>query len=192
MTMGWKSVIEDGRCTVSDGEFKIHVDIVDGLCKWRSTGPAANSASAAATVDLETWHKHLLHVSKDPIISLSKNVDGLHILRSPHDNDDGKPCESCIFGKHQRDPFHSNDKRCKQPGELVHSDLCGEFQEVSLGGGKYFVTFIDNATRYTRIYILANKKPKTVLKVFKEYIAWAEKQSGYSVKAIRTDGGREY
>ena len=189
MTMGWKSVIEDGRCTISDGEFKIYADIVDGLCKWKSNGPTANSA--LAEVDLETWHKRLAHVSKGAIISLSKHVDGLHILCSPHDNN-GKPCEPCIFGKHQRDPFHSNDKQCKQPGELVHSDLCGEFQEQSLGGGKYFVTFIDDATRHTRVYILANKKQKTVLKVFREHCAWAEKQSGYPIKLLRTDGGSEY
>jgi hypothetical protein len=177
MMMSWKSVIENGRCTVSDGEFKIHADIVDGLCKWRSTKPTANTA--LAKVDLETWHKRLAHVSKDAIISLSKNVDGLHIIRSSHDNTNDKPCKSCILGKHQRDPFYANDKRCQQPGELVHSDLCGEFQELSLGGGKYFVTFIDDATRYTRVYILANKKPKTVLKVFREHCTWAEKQSGW-------------
>ena len=42
------------------------------------------------------------------------------------------------------------------------------------------------------MYILRDKEVKTILRVLQEYWAWAEKQTGYEIKAIRTDGGTEY
>src|SRR5271169_5359884 len=42
------------------------------------------------------------------------------------------------------------------------------------------------------VYILKNKSSLTVLNAFKEYQAWAERQSGHKIKEIRTDRGTEY
>ncbi len=36
----------------------------------------------------------------------------------------------------------------KVPLGLVHSDVCGKISTPSKSGGLYFVTFIDDATRY--------------------------------------------
>ena len=43
-----------------------------------------------------------------------------------------------------------------------------------------------------RIYILSNKKAKTIKAVFEAYRAWAENQTGCKIKAIRTDDEGEY
>ena len=56
-------------------------------------------------------------------------------------------CESCVEGKSHRLPFqHSTGKRTDHPLELIHSDVCGKIGTRSLGGGEYFVTFVDDHT----------------------------------------------
>ena len=56
------------------------------------------------------------------------------------------------------------------------SDICGRLEAKSLCGAEYFVTFIDDKSRYVWIYILKNKS-----KVFKKFLEWksmVEKFSG--------------
>ena len=88
-------------------------------------------------------------------------------------------------------PFLPVTERRSKPLELVHSDLC-ESHVVSIGGGRYALTFTDDCTRYGRVFILSNKKASTVLTAFKDFQAWAERQSGHKIKQIRTDRGTEY
>ena len=59
-------------------------------------------------------------------------------------------------------------------GGEVHSDLWGKAPVKSKGGKKYYITFIDDKTRLTHLYLLA-KKDKTQ-KVYKQYEAWVETQ----------------
>jgi hypothetical protein len=49
------------------------------------------------------------------------------------------------------------ERRVKAILELVHSDVCEPLWIVTLGGVKYFVTFIDDYSRFDRIYILKYK-----------------------------------
>jgi hypothetical protein len=41
--------------------------------------------------------------------------------------------------------------------ELVHTDVWGPTQVSSLGGSRYYVTFIDDATRKTWVYCIRTK-----------------------------------
>ena len=90
-----------------------------------------------------------------------------------------------------RHPFPTDGgKRSSQVLGLVHSDVCGKLNEKSLGGGQYFLTFIDDKTRYTWVYILKNKS-----EVFEKFLEWraeVENVSGKRLKVLRTDNGGEY
>ena len=100
-------------------------------------------------------------------------------------------CHGCVFGKGHREPFPKESKwRAKEPLELIHSDLCGPMQTASLGGNKYFITFIDDFSRMCWVYFLRNKFE--TFHVFKKFKVMVELQSGYHVKRLRTDRGREY
>ena len=58
-------------------------------------------------------------------------------------------CKSCVEGKIHRQPFpREGGKRSTKLLGLVHSDVCGELNVKSLGGSKYFLTFVDDNTRY--------------------------------------------
>ena len=63
-------------------------------------------------------------------------------------------------------------------------------ENVSIGGSRYFLTFTDDFSRYTFVYFLKNKSE--VPQCFKEFVTMAEKQTGKSVKVLRSDNGTEY
>ena len=64
-------------------------------------------------------------------------------------------CEGCILGKQHRETFPIGKLvRAKAPLEIVHSDLCGPMQTPSIGGNHYLLTFIDDYTRKTWVYLL--------------------------------------
>jgi len=88
-----------------------------------------------------------------------------------------------------RKPFTPMTSRATEPLQLVHSDICGPL-ETAMGGGRYMLLFIDDATRHTDEYILKYKSE--ALGKFKEWKALKEKESGKQVKQFRTDGGGEY
>jgi hypothetical protein len=100
-------------------------------------------------------------------------------------------CKSCIEGKKSRDKFPKNKEiNTKERLEIVHSDVCGPMTTESLGGAYYFVTFVDDYSRFTMVYCIKNKSQ--VPEKFKEYEAYVTNQFGLRIKIIRTDGGGEY
>lgn len=100
-------------------------------------------------------------------------------------------CDNCCDGKNHRVPFPCVEgKRDHKVFDLIHSDVCGKLNPGSLGGGYYFVTFIDDASRYTWVYILKNKSE--VFNTFRNWKALVEKQYEKKIKILRTDNGGEY
>ena len=61
-------------------------------------------------------------------------------------------CECCVQGKGHQLPFQpSTTNQADHPLDLIHSDVCGKIGATSLGRGEYFVTFLDDCTRYVWI-----------------------------------------
>ena len=81
-------------------------------------------------------------------------------------------------------------KRACAALEVIHSDVCGPFEVPSLGGSKYFITFVDEFTRM--IWLFTIKLKSEALSVFKNLKILIEKESEKSIKILRTDGGGEY
>lgn len=73
---------------------------------------------------------------------------------------------------------------------MVHSDICGPMNVESLGGSRYFVTFIEDYSRYTETVML--HKRSDVLKAFRNYKRRVENQTGQRIKKLRTDNGKQY
>ena len=87
-------------------------------------------------------------------------------------------------------PFKAKGYRAKEVLELVHTDLCGPISTSARGGYEYFITFIDDYSRYGYIYLMRHKS-KTFEK-FKEYKVKVENHRGKSIKSLRSDRGGEY
>ena len=131
------------------------------------------------------WHLRLGHINLDRINRLVKdgplrklNVSTLLV------------CESCFECKMTKRPFSAKGERSKEPLQLVHSDVCGPLSVQARGGYEYFVTFIDDYSRYSYVYLM-HKKSETFGK-FKEFMEEAGKQLGKSLKTLRSDRGGEY
>ena len=74
--------------------------------------------------------------------------------------------------------------------ELIHSDVWGIAPVVSHAHYKYFVTFIDDFSRFTWVYFLRAKGE--VFSVFQRFLALLETQFSASFKVLRSDSGGEY
>jgi transposase InsO family protein len=115
----------------------------------------------------------------------------VHGLTSKDIPNEDEFCETCTQGKIHRLPFPTEGgNRATAPLELVHSDVCGKINTKSLGGGEYFLTFIDDQTRFVWVYILKCKSE--VFKCFKEWKTIVERSLGRKVITLRTDNGGEY
>ena len=133
------------------------------------------------------WHKRLAHVNIQQLRQLSTIADGIDIPSN------GKYdfCEACVEAKMQRKQIHPlNEIRSTEPLQLIHSDVCGLMQTESIGGSRYFITFIDDHSRYCRCYFMRYKSQ--ALEKFKEFKAEVETESNHVIKALRADRGGEY
>ncbi|KAH9657251.1 hypothetical protein KPL70_022991 [Citrus sinensis] len=104
-----------------------------------------------------------------------------------------KECWSNQKRREGKEPESSNAQgsiaRSKCILDLIHSDVW-ESPDISMGGAKYMVTFIDDYSR--RCWVYPIKKKSDVFLVFKEYKARVELESGKKIKCLRTDNGGEY
>ena len=67
-------------------------------------------------------------------------------------------CESCQFAKHHRLRYNPRvNKRVGASFERVHSDVWGPCPVVSPTGFRYFVTFVDDYSRTTWLYLMKNR-----------------------------------
>ncbi len=94
-------------------------------------------------------------------------------------------------GKHHRSQLPTGGGRLSEEAlGLIHSDMCGKMSAQSLSGGEYFVTFIDDKTRYVWMYVL--KRKDQVFERFLEWKALVENSTGRKLQVLRTDNGGEY
>nr|AAX95300.1 hypothetical protein [Oryza sativa Japonica Group]ABA92639.2 retrotransposon protein, putative, Ty1-copia subclass [Oryza sativa Japonica Group] len=81
----------------------------------------------------------------------------------------GSKCHTCVQSKQPRKPHKASEARNLAPLELAHSDLCEMNGVLTKGGKKYFMTLIDDCTRFCYVYLL--KTNDKALHYFKTYKA---------------------
>ncbi|KAK8962854.1 hypothetical protein KSP40_PGU018853 [Platanthera guangdongensis] len=99
-------------------------------------------------------------------------------------------CDSCILGKQTRSSFSSHCTRSAAPFDLVHSDIWGPFKIPSISGFRYFITFIDDHSRTTWLYLLRDRSE--LPRVFRAFVLETRTQFHTTIKVLRTDNAREY
>jgi transposase InsO family protein len=68
--------------------------------------------------------------------------------------------------------------------------VCGPIPSSSISGYVYYVSFIDDSSRKTWVYLLKSKDE--VFSKFKEFKALIENLSERKIKILRLDNGGEY
>lgn len=134
------------------------------------------------------WHRRFGHLNYQSLCKMRDGgVSGMKFIGN---NSDIEKCEICPMGKQHRLPFDKSKSESSGILDIIHTDLCGPMENLSIGKAKYFLTFIDDHSRKTFVYFLKSKSE--VFKIFKLFKTWAEKQTERFIKVVRSDGGGEY
>ncbi|KAF1316242.1 Integrase catalytic core protein, partial [Globisporangium splendens] len=143
--------------------------------KWKTE--SARVASAAADIPRTgksyLWHLRLGHIGHGGLDAIVKQKLGIGIDITSVSK--WELCGGCALGKQTRVSFQSTaPERAKNVLDVVHSDVCGPMQTATFSDKRYFVTFIDDKSRFC------------------VFVKFAETQTGKRVKVLRSDNGGEY
>jgi transposase InsO family protein len=155
-----------------------------------TTAAAATAVTAAASANAQLWHERYGHLSYGSLSQVVKMVDGIAVPSSEFDRAGKVLCELCVQAKQHRAPFPASSSQTSRPMQLVHMDVCGPMPVQSLGGSKYFATFLDDYSGFSLVVPVASKAD--VPAVVKQILTLLETQSSQQLKAVRTDRGGEY
>ena len=66
-------------------------------------------------------------------------------------------CEICQLAKHTRSIYPSVPYCPSKPFALIHSDIWGPARIKNINGARWFVTFVDDHTRLTWVFLMKEK-----------------------------------
>ena len=159
--------------------YAIKAFTLDRLCAVSNTPLPEQTPEELAM----SWHRALNYINFSDLFKLKHQL-GL------------KPCnirlqcEVCQLAKCHKQPFSISKTISVGPLDLIHSDVSGIVRQPSHSLCKYFLTFIDDYSRYTHLYPL--KSRTEVLEKFIEYKSLVETHLDRKIKTFRTDNGTEY
>jgi hypothetical protein len=142
-----------------------------------------SSLSTTSLPNSALWHFRLGHLSTSRMSSM--NLDFPFI-----DVDNKATCDVCHYAKQKKLPFHSSFNKADKLFELLHFDIWGPIAIQSIHGHSYFLTAVDDYSRYTWA-ILMKSKSETKTHV-QNLIKLIETQFSVKTKCIRTDNGPEF
>ncbi|KAL0544016.1 hypothetical protein IC582_019127 [Cucumis melo] len=99
-------------------------------------------------------------------------------------------CDVCIRAKQHRVSFPSRPYKPTQPFTLIHSDVWGPSKVTTSSGKRWFVTFIDDHTRLTWVYLITDKSE--VSAIFQNFYHTIETQFHKKIAILLSDNGREF
>ncbi|RVW37994.1 Retrovirus-related Pol polyprotein from transposon TNT 1-94 [Vitis vinifera] len=143
---------------------------------------ACNNVSDLSMV----WHRRLGH----PNIQILSHVLNSDLPGNKDRSSLSLECDSCKLGKSKTLPFPLHASRASHCFDLIHSDVWGPSPVSSHEKFKYYVTFIDDHSRFTWVYFLRSKFE--VYHTFTEFLAYVDNQFSTSIKTLRTNSGSEY
>lgn len=106
------------------------------------------------------------------------------------DQESVKLCESCLLGKGRKLPYGSGKHSSTKPLDYCHSDLWGPSPVNSIGGGRYFLSIVDDYSRKVWVWVL--KEKSETFDRFKTWYKAVEVEKGCGMKCLRTDNGLEF
>ncbi|KAI3827540.1 hypothetical protein L1987_01617 [Smallanthus sonchifolius] len=137
--------------------------------------------SKASVDESALWHRILSHVN---IKTINKLVKDNHVRGLPDKEFQLEDhCIACLKGKqhkssHKPKTLNTNDT----PLQLLHIDLFGPTNIMSMGKKSYCLVITDDYTRFSWVYFLRTKDETA--EILRSYILRIENQSNQKVKII--------
>lgn len=187
---GYQVLFTQGRCQVIDKKKIVLMEarLLAGMYRVK-VKPAVERVCLVKTIGLEKvvnssveWHRKFGHPGYG---SLKLLENELGEIQEPKEK-----CKICVMGKQTRSSYKSIGKRSDELLNLIHTDVNGPLPTESLGGHRYFITFIDDFSKKVTLYPL--KLKSEVFSKMVEYKNLVENQLGKKIKNVRSDNGTEY
>ncbi|KAL3835707.1 hypothetical protein ACJIZ3_010443 [Penstemon smallii] len=162
----------------------LHGPTKDGMYVF----PAPSSpptAFVAERVSPDQWHSRLGHPSMSTVRHLIYK-ESLPIKGSSS----SILCPACCQAKAHQLPYTPSHHRSSEPLQLLFTDVWGPSPSLSRGGFRYYVSFVDDFSRYTWIFPL--KRKSDVSDVFINFKRHVEKLLNTSIRSIQSDWGGEF
>ena len=144
------------------------------------------SPAIAATITLpekSLWHFRLGHLSNNRLLYLHSQFPFITVNHKD-------VCDVCSYARQRKLSYTISNNRVAHPYDLIHFDIWGPLAVQSLHGHSYFLTVVDDCSRFTWITLMkAKSEARQHVKIF---VSLIENQHQFSVKIIRTDNGAEF
>jgi hypothetical protein len=99
-------------------------------------------------------------------------------------------CDLCHFAKHKHLPFSVSSTNASTNFELIHFDIWGPIATASIHGHRYFLTILDDHSRFLWVILLKTKAE--VSAHVKNFITMIQNHFHVTPKYVRTDNGPEF
>jgi hypothetical protein len=150
---GYKLVFESNKCILLKyGTFVGKDYDRGGLFRLSFHDVYNKSVNNVILNESYIWHSRLCHINFGCVSRLA-NLN----LIPKIDLVKGSKCQVCVQSKKPRKPHKAAEARTLAPLDLIHSDLCEMNRILTKGGKRYFITFIDDSTRFCYVYLLKSK-----------------------------------
>lgn len=141
--------------------------------------------SAVTKPSYDRWHCRLGH----PSSRIVDHVLGHFNLQFNRESNKAHVCDACQQGKSHQLPYASSSRVTSFPLELIFSDVWGPAC-TSSGGFSYYVSFIDDFSKFTWLFCLKHKSD--VFNIFHRFQSHVERLLNRKILQIQTDWGGEY
>ena len=136
---------------------------------------------SSVRVSAKLWHQRLGHASL-PVMNKAVSF--------PNSSNKMPICSHCQMAKSHALPFSHKHISASKPLELLYSDVWGPAPTISTTGARYYISFLDDSTKFLWLFPL--KLKSDALPTFQKFQAAVERQFDAKIKSIQTDWGGEY
>jgi len=99
-------------------------------------------------------------------------------------------CDICALSKQCQLPFSASSISSIRSFELIHCDIWGPYKISFIFGAKYFLTIVDDYSRFTWVFFMHHKHETQNLLTF--FFSFVKTQFNASIANIRIDNGGEF
>lgn len=161
-----------------------------GLYVVELTDNKEEKALLSVAENAVNWHKKLGHLGVGNLKKLQHMSNGLNLKPEDFEYLENTVCEICAKARQTRNPFIEKRQRATRPLEIIHTDICGPVEPITWDGMKYFISFLDDYTHFTTVYLLTGKYE--AVQAIKDFIKESETKWNLKTAKIRCDNGKEY
>ena len=171
----WRTI---GHAEAESGLYHIH--------RTSNQSPAYSSPTSFITscnVTTNFWHSRLGHIPISKLNLLNK-IDPLVTAI------DKSICDICPLAKQKRLPFPLSMHTSTQVFQLIHIDIWGPFSVTSYSGHRFFLTIVDDYSRFSWLFLMKSKSETRGL--LSNFLIYVHTQFNTGIQTIRTDNGQEF